>query len=80
MLICTSVLAFQCIPVVAAWEIKLAPTANCQALGPIVIGPEITNIFVDVVILSLPIHMIRGLQMHQRQKVLVSLVFLFGGL
>lgn len=79
-LICTFVLAFQCDPVAAAWDVALAPTAHCQALGPIVIGPEITNILIDVVILALPIHMIRGLQMHPRQKILVSLVFLFGGL
>lgn len=80
MLICTFILAFQCDPVAAAWDIALASSAKCQALGPIIIGPEITNIFVDVTILALPINMIRGLQMQTRQKILLSLVFLFGGL
>ena len=56
------------------------PNAKCIPTRLLVLGPELTNIFLDIMILSLPVREIQRLQMVLRQKVLLSLVFLFGGL
>ena len=74
------VLAFSCIPVHGYWERITMPNAKCIPTRLLVLGPELTNIFLDIVILSLPVREIQKLQMVLRQKVLLSLVFLFGGL
>ena len=56
------------------------PHAECIPTRVLVLSTELTNIFLDIMILSLPVREIQKLQMAVRQKVLLSLVFLFGGL
>lgn len=71
---------FQCKPIQAAYNLALVSIAKCKPYGAFVFGIEFSNLILDVFILALPIFAIRTLQLETRRKVLISCVFLLGGL
>lgn len=76
------VLTFICIPIHAFWDIKLAssPRAHCQNLGHTLIPYEVTNIAIDILILSLPIFKVKRLHLPTSKRVGAGCIFLLGGL
>ena len=74
---------FQCTPIDAAWKLHLRGTpgaATCIDAGKLLQGCEIANVVIDLAILSLPIYMVRSLQMKATKKASVIAIFLLGGL
>ena len=76
------VIVFQCYPVEDFWnyQLQLAWQASCLAPGTVIFGIEITNLFIDIMILCLPLWMINSLQMSTHRKISVGSMFLLGGL
>ncbi|TGO50058.1 hypothetical protein BCON_0193g00190 [Botryotinia convoluta] len=72
---------FGCTPIKAACSLalRLEPTTHCIPYGEIVLGFELPNAILDIVILTLPFFVIRDLHVPVRKKVLLFLVFWFGG-
>ncbi|KAF7879565.1 hypothetical protein EAF04_000760 [Stromatinia cepivora] len=72
---------FGCTPIRAAYDLALRvqPTTRCIPYGEIVLGFELPNALLDVIILALPFFVIRDLHVPVRKKVLLFLVFWFGG-
>ncbi|KAI1371050.1 hypothetical protein F4677DRAFT_321439 [Hypoxylon crocopeplum] len=70
---------FQCKPIEALWE-QLGSTEYCIQSGPLWLGYELTNFFLDVLVLVLPVAMVRRLQLPSGQKWSVAGIFLLGGL
>ena len=71
--------AFQCRPPSALWE-ALGSTEFCIPSGPLWLSYEITNFFLDVILLALPVVMVRHLKLRSAQKFSVAGIFLLGGL
>ena len=74
------VILFQCRPVRAVYDVKLAAEAHCFAFAPFVFTYELINALIDVSILALPIFMVPRLQMKPRRKLQVISIFLLGAL
>ena len=72
------VTSFQCQPIAAVWNFNLPATC----LDPVVFSLAIalTGVLTDVIVLFLPLHMIWKLHLPTRQKIVLSGVFLLGGL
>ncbi|KAI0199867.1 hypothetical protein F4808DRAFT_431530 [Astrocystis sublimbata] len=68
---------FQCHPVDAYWNEFMSPAA-CLDARRLLLGYELTNLFIDVVILCIPIVVIGKLQLSQPKKIGASVVFLLG--
>ena len=79
-LIFTFITIFQCKPIEAAFNVVLELASKCVPYAALQFGLEFTNATLDIVILCLPINMIRKLQMPVRQRIVVSCIFLLGGL
>lgn len=71
---------FQCRPVRAAWDMKAKLTGYCINFQAYWYGIAASNLILDCVTLALPLFMVWRLQMTARQKLLLSGVFLLGGL
>lgn len=75
------IIIFQCSPIRAAWVFELQmTTAKCIPAGNIILGLELSNVILDILILCLPIYMIQRLQLPRSRKIIVSGIFLLGGL
>ncbi|QSZ30609.1 hypothetical protein DSL72_000166 [Monilinia vaccinii-corymbosi] len=59
--------------------LRIQPATHCIPYGEIVLIFELPNALLDVVILALPFFVIRDLHVPVRKKVLLFLVFWFGG-
>ncbi|KAI0180359.1 hypothetical protein GGR52DRAFT_240465 [Hypoxylon sp. FL1284] len=79
LLVTTFCNAFQCSPPSALWE-YLGSTEYCIASGPLWLGYELTNFFLDVMILVLPLAMVHRLHLRTAQKWSIASIFLLGGL
>lgn len=77
-LICVPGNLFVCTPVQAYWE--EGSSNKCMNGAAFFLALELFNCLLDVIMLSLPIRVVRGLQMPLRQKIAVATVFLLGGL
>jgi hypothetical protein len=71
---CWGTLIFFCIPVRAFWEVKLRalPSTHCYPLvhfTNISVMNTSFNMATDVLLASLPVHIIWGLQINRRQKI-----------
>lgn len=73
-------IAFQCKPIKAAYDLRLAPTAQCFPYGSFVLGLELSNVILDVAILALPVFVVSTLHLGTRRKMLLASIFLLGGL
>ena len=72
-------MAVKC-PVHAAWDSRLALTAQCFPYGTFALGAELSNLILDVTILAIPVFVVSTLHLGTQQKVLVASMFLLGGL
>lgn len=70
---------FQCKPISALWE-QLGSTEYCLPSGRLWLGLELSNFFLDVVVLVLPVTMVRHLHLPTSQKWPVAGIFMLGGL
>jgi hypothetical protein len=78
-IIVTFIIIYQCKPISAFWD-QLALPPYCLSSARVLLGYEITNLFLDVAIVCLPIGMIRTLQLPTSRKLSIGTVFLLGGL
>lgn len=69
---------FSCVPVQGFWDLKIP--SKCIDSTKFFIGNAIPNMFTDVCILALPMRKIWELQMTPKRKLVVSGMFLLGGL
>jgi hypothetical protein len=68
----------QCVPIAASWDNSIH--AQCINKGVFWIAFAIMNILTDVLVLALPIPQIFRLHLKLREKLMLSGVFLLGGL
>ncbi|KAL9045094.1 MAG: hypothetical protein Q9214_001820, partial [Letrouitia sp. 1 TL-2023] len=66
--------AFQCRPIRKAWS-PLTP-GRCIDTLSLIIGLQAGNLFLDIVILTLPVHAVSQLQMSLAKKISVAAIFL----
>lgn len=80
--VCFFVNMFQCRPLVGAWkpELVFSGNASCIVYGDFIVGYEISNMLLDIIILCLPIWQIRKLQLPTAKKLVIGGVFILGGL
>ncbi|KAI9742338.1 MAG: hypothetical protein M1818_003871 [Claussenomyces sp. TS43310] len=80
-IITTFLLIFQCNPIRGMWVYELQATgkATCMSSSELIFGFEISNVVIDVLILSLPIYMIQRLQLRTAKKVSIIAIFVMGG-
>lgn len=71
---------FLCRPISAAWDPDALFTEKCLNVQAYLRGVTISNLLIDVIILCLPIYMVLKLQLPTRKKIVVSGIFLVGGL
>lgn len=72
-----------CQPIDAAWIVGPEgpyPPDHCINFPIYFVCIEVTNVFLDTLILCLPLRMIRHLHLPNRHKIYLSGVFLLGGL
>ena len=69
---------FSCQPVNGFWDVTIP--SKCINTRNFFIGNSVPNICMDVFILALPFGKVWKLQMSARNKILVSGLFLLGGL
>ncbi|KAI1656745.1 hypothetical protein F4813DRAFT_124430 [Daldinia decipiens] len=78
-LVATFVLAFQCQPVEAFWE-KLNQAPWCLDTPRVLLGYELTNLFLDATVLCIPIVTISRLNLPTSKKISVLSILLLGAL
>lgn len=78
-IVVTFVIIFQCNPVHAYWEhFDLPP--YCQEYPRVLLGYELTNLFIDVIILCIPVGIVPRLHLSTSKKVTVIVIFFLGAL
>ena len=70
---------FQCRPVAAAWDFSL-PQDNCYAFVNFLYASTAINISTDLILCTAPIPLLWELRLPARQKLLISFLFVLGGL
>ncbi|KAI4289857.1 MAG: hypothetical protein L6R35_000877 [Caloplaca aegaea] len=72
---------FQCRPLAGAWKLELVFSggATCIVYGDFIVGYEISNMLLDIIILCLPIWQIKRLQLPTAKKLVIGGVFILGG-
>ncbi|CAN9436629.1 unnamed protein product [Alternaria alternata] len=73
-------LLFACKPIAASWDPLLRPTAACVNQGAIYIATAVIGIVTDVMLISIPVPTIWGLQMPTKQKIGLTLMFGVGSI
>ena len=71
---------FLCRPISAAWDPNSLFTDKCLDVQAYLKGVTVSNLLIDVIILCLPIYMVLRLQLPIRKKIVVSGIFMVGGL
>ncbi|KAI0107022.1 hypothetical protein GGR51DRAFT_517121 [Nemania sp. FL0031] len=69
---------FQCNPVDALWN-KFDAPPYCLESQKILLGYELSNFFIDIAILSIPVATVGKLQLSRTKKIGTSATFLLGG-
>ncbi|KAI1468737.1 uncharacterized protein F4812DRAFT_424513 [Daldinia caldariorum] len=78
-LVAIFVLIFQCNPIQAYWE-QFAQPPYCLESPRVLLGYELTNLFLDVVILCVPVGVVSQLHLQTTKKITVLGIFLLGAL
>lgn len=78
-IIATFIIIFQCSPTSALW-LEVANPEKCFETPRVLLGYELSNLFIDVMILAIPLVVIGQLQLSRSKKVTVGGIFLLGGL
>ena len=76
----TFVSVVQCVPLTDAWNPLRLTEGHCVLFGLYTLFEEVTNVVLNIIVLVLPIFVIRKLQLPARQRWMLSLLFLLGGL
>ena len=71
---------FQCSPVHAAFNPKLMFSRHCINLQQLHRGITAAILGLDLIILVLPLYMVGRLSLRRREKIMLSLIFLLGGI
>ncbi|KAI1396210.1 hypothetical protein F4819DRAFT_504675 [Hypoxylon fuscum] len=75
----TSISIFQCHPIDAFWN-QFGQAEFCPYTLTFFLGYEITNLFLDVAILCIPLGVLRQLNLPPSKRIPLCLVFILGGL
>lgn len=70
---------FSCTPVRAAWDVSVTER-TCINMPAFFIANSTAHVLIDITILALPVRKVWGLKMSIQNKVVVSFMFLLGGL
>ncbi|KAL2058302.1 hypothetical protein ABVK25_001028 [Lepraria finkii] len=70
----------QCWPIAANWDFTASEATNCVHTTRMYLGQAWSDVFTDVIILSMPIPCVWNLQMPAKRKIAVSGMFLLGAL
>ena len=70
---------FQCRPIAAAWDFSL-PQGGCYHFVNFLYASTAVNITTDLLLCTVPIPLLWELRLPARQKVLISFLFILGGL
>ena len=70
---------FQCRPMRLAFEFSEIFGKNCIDIQAYYIGISISNVLLDLVVLYLPIHEVWKLQLPKQKKLMLSGIFMLGG-
>ena len=70
--------AFQCSPIKSEWESEVE--GKCIKSSNLILGLQVPNVVLDVVVLALPLTAISKLQLPRAKKISVGAVFAIGGL
>ena len=76
----SAVSVVQCVPLKEAWNPYRLLEGKCILFGLFTLFEELTNVVLNIIVLLMPIFVIRKLQLPTRQKWILSLIFLLGGL
>ena len=71
---------FKCHPLSDAFIPKILYTDHCIDTEAYYEGVTATNMAIDITMLLLPVHMVWGLSLPIRQRILLSSIFMLGGL
>jgi len=71
---------FQCYPVSAIWEFQLATEFTCLNYLAFLYASAAITLFTDIAICVMPLPYFWRLQMPRKQKLIVSFLFILGGL
>ncbi len=71
---------FFCSPMSAFWDLALIFSNHCRDIQAMLYGITISNMFLDIILLCMPLPMIWKLALSPRKKVEVGCLFLIGGL
>lgn len=69
-----------CQPISAAWKPDALFTKKCGDIQAYFRAVTISNMLLDVIILCLPIHMVLKLHLPTRKRIVISGIFMLGGL
>lgn len=69
---------FSCMPIELLWDLSL--DGRCFNFNIFWLSMGVVETIIDILILFLPIKMVMGLQLSRRNKIVLSGVFLLGGL
>lgn len=78
-IVATFIVIFQCKPVSAYWN-QLAQPPYCMGTPQVLLGYELSNLIIDVIILCIPIRYVSFLKMSVSKKLSVLAMFLLGAL
>ncbi|KAF2015347.1 hypothetical protein BU24DRAFT_450086 [Aaosphaeria arxii CBS 175.79] len=82
LIVATVIVLVQCRPINAFWDLSIASPSSpmvCYPSATVILGYEISNLLIDVIILLLPVVMVCRLRLPTWRKVLVAAIFLQGG-
>lgn len=71
---------FLCSPISSFWNPKLMFSDDCGDIQAYLSGVSISNLLIDMIILSLPMTFIWNLQLTTKRKITLCCLFLLGGL
>lgn len=78
-IIVTFIIIFQCHPIHAFWD-EFAQPPHCMGFPTLLLGYELTNLFLDVFILCIPLPIVWQLSWQTSKKISLAGVFLLGAL
>ena len=71
---------FQCHPLSAAFDPEMLFTDHCIAMQSYYEGVTAANMGIDIIMLLLPVHMVWRLKLPIKQRIVLSSIFMLGGL
>lgn len=80
-LVITIVVVFECTPVSYAWnQVYVEEKGHCINWPGALFAGAVTNVVIDIIMLTLPVSNVWRMQIRKEQKFAISGIFLLGGL